>query len=123
MSTNLRHDDLGKSLQEDKDAIKTHGKRINDKIEIWQTVVDEPGMSLLTSAVVHHAGILLKAVYQLVFREYKHGENYCDDHKTNRTTTASGAARVVTAASVGEPLLARVRSSQDHWHPIGAPVS
>jgi hypothetical protein len=37
---------------------------------------------------------LLKAVYQLVFREYKHGENYCDDHKTDCTTTASGAARV-----------------------------
>jgi hypothetical protein len=36
----------------------------------------------------------LKAVYQLVFREYKHGENYCDDHKTDRTTTASGAASV-----------------------------
>ncbi len=67
---------------------------MNDSIKIWQSVVEEPDTSLLTSTVVHHAGILLKAVYQLVFREYKHGENYCNDHKTDRTTTASGAARV-----------------------------
>jgi hypothetical protein len=59
---------------------------------------------VLTSAIVHHAGVLLKAGDSLKLREHKERENESNNDKTYSTTTASSAACIVTIDSPSDAL-------------------